>query len=258
MSSLWEVIAQIGIELHPDRVEYMAKKIMKVNTATDLMTTSFKQGLNVRYELLIQLKNSWENEPGISAKEISAALKSAAVTSHNSIKRQGLIELVWTGPSTDMVPVRHTEQVLKEVIDSAQNKIFVVSFVAYELPSIVSSLNKAIGRNVKIDILLEVSNEHGGRVSNDSIGIMKEMITSLNIYVWDQYKRNPSNQLLGAVHSKCILADRDLAFITSANLTKAAMDKNMELGVLIKGGRIPEKLDLHFEALKTTGIIKKV
>lgn len=253
MNDLWSIISQLGFELHPDRIEYMAKKISKISSPSELLNTTFRQGLNVNQQTLIQLKDAWENVPGISSKEISAALKSASVTASNSFVRQGSVELVWTGPETGLVPVRHTEQVLKEVIDLAENRIFIVSFVAYELPSIISSLQNSINRNVKIDMLLEISNEQGGRVNNDSIKIMRDVVPSANIYVWDQ----SNNSTLGAVHPKCVVSDGSHAFITSANLTRAAMERNMELGVYIKGGRVPERLAMHLEALITTGIITK-
>jgi phosphatidylserine/phosphatidylglycerophosphate/cardiolipin synthase-like enzyme len=51
------------------------------------------------------------------------------------------------------------------------------------------------------------------------------------------------------------VADGKLAFVTSANLTDAALEKNMEVGVLIKGGNIPNQLDRHLEALVTTRTI---
>lgn len=53
-------------------------------------------------------------------------------------------------------------------------------------------------------------------------------------------------------------ADGELAFITSANLTSAAMERNMELGVLVKGGELPFELQRHLEALISTKIIEKV
>ncbi|WCK55156.1 DISARM system phospholipase D-like protein DrmC [Aneurinibacillus sp. Ricciae_BoGa-3] len=251
MNDLWNIISQMGLELHPDRIEYMAKKVAKISSASELLNSSFRRGLNVNPQMLIQLKNAWEKEQGITPREISAALKSASVTASNSVARQGLVELVWTGPDTGLVPVRHTEQVLKEVIDMAVNRVFIVSFVAYELPSIISSLQKAINRNVKIDILLETSNEQGGRVNNDSIKIMRDVVPCANIYVWDQIK----NRTLGAVHPKCAVSDGYQAFITSANLTRAAMERNMELGVFIKGGKVPERLAMHLDALIRTGII---
>ncbi|MGM7724087.1 DISARM system phospholipase D-like protein DrmC [Metabacillus sp. Hm71] len=252
MNDLWSVISQLGFDLHPDRIEYMAKKISKISLPSELLNTTFKQGLNVNQQTLIQLKNAWEKEVDISSREISAALKSASVTASNSFVRQGSVEIVWTGPDTGLVPVRHTEQVLKEVIDLAEHRIFIVSFVAYELPSLVRSLQNAISRNVKIDMLLEISNEQGGRVNSDSIKIMKDVIPSADIYVWDK----SNNSSLGAVHPKCVVSDGHQAFITSANLTRAAMERNMELGVLIKGGSVPSRLGMHLESLITTGIIK--
>ena len=38
----------------------------------------------------------------------------------------------------------------------------------------------------------------------------------------------------GVLHAKAIIVDEELAFVTSANLTEAAMDRNIELGVLIR------------------------
>jgi len=52
----------------------------------------------------------------------------------------------------------------------------------------------------------------------------------------------------GVLHAKAVLADDEAVFITSANLTEAALDRNIELGVLIRdhalaltiGGLFPE------------------
>ena len=61
-----------------------------------------------------------------------------------------------------------------------------------------------------------------------------------------------------AVHAKCVVADRDMALVTSANLTGAAMDNNMELGLLVKGGGVPARLSDHLSALVTEMIIQKI
>jgi phosphatidylserine/phosphatidylglycerophosphate/cardiolipin synthase-like enzyme len=49
-----------------------------------------------------------------------------------------------------------------------------------------------------------------------------------------------------------------LVFITSANLTTAALERNMELGMLIRGGPVPDKLRQHLAALATTKVITEV
>ena len=60
------------------------------------------------------------------------------------------------------------------------------------------------------------------------------------------------------VHAKCAVADDCIAFITSANLTTAAMEKNVELGVLIRGGDLPVRLEQHLRSLVVSEILKKV
>ena len=57
--------------------------------------------------------------------------------------------------STGLVPTRHSEQVLLEVLESAKNKLFVVSFVTYNIESVIKSLEKTVARAVQVNILLE-------------------------------------------------------------------------------------------------------
>ncbi len=78
------------------------------------------------------------------------------------------------------------------------------------------------------------------------------------IYVWDSKAKSSKNTpLSAAVHAKCAVADGNLAFITSANLTSAALERNMELGVLLRGGIAPPRLRDHLKALVTTKEIQE-
>jgi phosphatidylserine/phosphatidylglycerophosphate/cardiolipin synthase-like enzyme len=46
-----------------------------------------------------------------------------------------------------------------------------------------------------------------------------------------------------------------VCFITSANLTGHAMEQNMEAGLLISGGHIPQTLEEHLRALVSMRIV---
>ena len=215
-------------------------------------------GPNTDQQLVNRLERAWREATEIGPRELAAALKSSTATSELAGSR-GSIGLVWTGPSTGLVPVRPTEQVLCEVIDSARYRLFLVSFVAYEVKSITRALRGAVGREVEVDVLLESSTAHGGSVSFDSVKAMKETVPSANVFVWKQDRADTgSGWAKRAVHSKCAVADGELAFITSANLSAAAMERNMELGVLISGGSLPDNLYRHLDVLVTTGIIETV
>jgi len=252
---LYEVIAELGLELHPDRIATIAAKIETLDSAEQFASSKSSFGPNADKELVGRFDQAWKNAKNISPRDLASALRGASATAIFRESR-GAVELVWTGPSTGQVPVRHTEQVLCEVIDYTRRRLFLVSFVAYEVDSIIKALRNAIGRQVQIGILLESSIDHGGRVSYDSISAMKKILPSIDIYVWASGKKCIPRQIAGAVHAKCAVADGELAFITSANLTAAAMERNMELGVLVKGGDLPFELHRHLEALISTKVIK--
>jgi phosphatidylserine/phosphatidylglycerophosphate/cardiolipin synthase-like enzyme len=147
------------------------------------------------------------------------------------------------------------EQALLQVIGTAKKALFVTSFVAYDVSTIVKALNDASTRSVNIFMLLESSQDYGGSISFDVIGKIRTLIPSAKLYAWCER----ANQFAdGRVHSKVAVADDDVCFITSANLTGHAMEQNMEAGVLISGGQIPRLLHDHLQALIDTKTVSPV
>lgn len=225
MNELWQVIAELGLELHPDRIAALSSKIESLGSVERFALAKPVLGPNADKSMIGRLEVAWRNAKQISPSELAAALRGASATAALQ-ERRGSVELVWTGPSTGMVPVRHTEQVLCEVIDSARNRLFIVSFVAYEVSLIIKALQDAVGRQVQVDMLLESSVDHGGKVTVNSVAMMKETIPSANVYVWrvgtgKETMASPT----GSVHAKCAVSDGKLAFITSANLSMAVMGR---------------------------------
>jgi phosphatidylserine/phosphatidylglycerophosphate/cardiolipin synthase-like enzyme len=262
MKDLLALIAELGFELHPDRISIVADKIETIGSVEHFTLIKSTLGPGVDKNLVSQFAEAWHSNAGqknktFSPREISMALRGASAAAIESEKR-GTTEIVWTGPSLGQVPVRHTEQVLCELINHAKRRLFIVSFVAYQINSVIKAMRDAIGRNVQIDLLLELSSDHGGRVSQDSIKLMRNIFPTINLYAWSQEKETSTGRLPGAVHAKCAVADGEMAFITSANLTNAAMEYNMELGVLVRGGDLPKELHRQLESLVVGRILDRI
>lgn len=66
---------------------------------------------------------------------------------------QQTTELVWMGPTTPFVSARRTEHALLQVINGAIQTLFITSFVAYDVSTIVNALNAASDRGVVIPML---------------------------------------------------------------------------------------------------------
>jgi cardiolipin synthase A/B len=127
-----------------------------------------------------------------------------------------------------------------------------VSFIAYDVPSVVAALNDAASRGVRIRILLEASTSHGGTLNYDPAATMRSRVPKAELFTW---KEKPEPFVDGKVHAKVAVGDGARAFITSANLTGHALEKNMEAGVLINGGLVPKILGDHLQGLIDARVI---
>ena len=60
----------------------------------------------------------------------------------------------------------------------------------------------------------------------------------------------------GVLHAKAVVADEQSVFITSANLTEAAFDRNIELGLLVRDRTLAETTVIHFRTLIEKGLLR--
>lgn len=161
-------------------------------------------------------------------------------------------EFVWTGPRSSKVNPRRSEQVLLDLIDGALERLWIVSYVTLAAGAIYESLNAAVDRSVDVKILLESSKRFGGQLDTDQVSQMRKWVPNAKYYRWlDQH----DEFLGGSVHAKVFVADRSRALLTSANLTGKAMDRNMEAGILVSGGRLPKIVSDHFDELTHEGFL---
>ena len=250
MKSVYEIIAKIASELPSDCIRMAAKSLASGTQCDDAVSL---WGGQLAHRKLIADFGAAARTAGLSSGEIAAALLSAATTAENFFA-ENAVDILWTGPTTTAVPVRRMEQSLCELIDSAREKVLIVSFVAYKAEKVYSAIRSAIERGVRVSFLTEASKEHGGSLEVDPADLLKKKFPEAEFYRWDNV--DPSHPAV--VHAKCAIADESRALVTSANLTGAAMDKNMELGLMISSRRISSRMAAHFAALVTEHVLKKV
>ncbi len=61
-----------------------------------------------------------------------------------------------------------------------------------------------------------------------------------------------------SLHAKCVVVDRRVAFVTSANFTEAAQTRNIEVGALIRCEQFAARLAGHFETLADVGLLNRL
>lgn len=253
MDELLDAIAALVSLVSPEKVQAIAARIRRTEAGKVASTLPGVVGTPAASTVVEQLAAAWQNTK-VGSDELASMLLAASHVYTKAASEQS-VELVWTGPTTPFVSARRTEQALLQVINSAEKSLFITSFVAYDVSTIVKALNVAAERGVTITMLLESSQDHGGSINIDVIGKMRGLVPTAQLYAWRDKTGNFSD---GRVHAKVAVADKTSCFITSANLTGYAMEKNMEAGVLISGGQIPRLLDDHLRSLVDTKTVSLV
>lgn len=187
--------------------------------------------------------------------EIGWSLEIAAALREKHIHEQ-TVEITWTGPSVNTFPIRRIDQVLYDLILEARRHILLITFAAARIERLKAALRDASKRGVRICLVLEFDDESEGQLSRSAIEAFAGSIEdTAEIYCWplDKRERNIYGRP-GKLHAKCAVID-EATLISSANLTDDAFNRNMELGVLIRGGDIPARIKRHIEELIQAGVL---
>lgn len=253
MDELLDAVTALVSLVSPEKVQAIAARIRLTEANRATSTLPSLVGTPVASSVVEQLATEWQNTK-VGSDELASMLLAASHVYTKAASEQS-VELVWTGPTTTFVAARRTEQALLQVINSAEETLFITSFVAYDVAAIVRALNLANERYVQISMLLELSQDQGGSITFDVFKRMKTLVPAATLYAWP----NKAEEFRGgSVHAKVAVADSKLCFITSANLTGSAMERNMEAGVLVAGGEVPLAMSEHLKALIVTNTICRV
>lgn len=171
--------------------------------------------------------------------------------------KRPFVDFVWSGPANGRFPVRRIDQMLYDLIASAQRRILLVTFAAHRIAHLCAHLSTAVRRGVELTLIIEREEDSEGQLSVDALRAFRELpLERTKILYWpiDKRERNAAGYP-GKLHAKCAVVD-DTAIVGSANFTDDAFNRNMELGVVLKEPNLVESLYSHFNELRQKGILR--
>jgi phosphatidylserine/phosphatidylglycerophosphate/cardiolipin synthase-like enzyme len=188
----------------------------------------------------------WKTSDDVPGAAIALAIE--AVLAVRAMTDAPTVEVVVTGPDSPNAPVRLTSEVVRQLIDRSTRRVMLVSYAAYQMANVIDALDRAASRGVQVQLVLESAAKLDG-------GGGAHAYASHQIFEWPIDRRNPPDAKL---HAKAVIVDSRDVLLTSANMTNAAYDKNIELGVLCRGGNVARQVQQHFDALIADGVLRKV
>jgi phosphatidylserine/phosphatidylglycerophosphate/cardiolipin synthase-like enzyme len=202
----------------------------------------------------------WQGQAaGVTAEAVVLALRTAS--NAEKVHREGQsVELVWTGPTAEAHSFRRTEQAILQVLDSARQRITLVSYAVYRIPNVCEALVRAARRGVQINMIVETPDKLEGENEYSTLRALGDDVAVCSaVYYWPKENRGQDDKgKVGILHVKCAVADGLWLFLSSANLTEYAFTINMELGVLVTGGKLPGQVQEHFDGLIQAGSLARI
>jgi cardiolipin synthase len=239
--------------MSPGHVRTLASLLAAARSAADAHRVVLGAVPNPIYrQHAAQILEIWEQNPECDGSMLALALQTG-LTLLEQEQGAEIVEPVATGPTSAYVALRHTRAVLLSLIEDAKRELLMTSYVTYPVPDLVRALQLAQERGVAVRLLLETIAGSGGALKVDGSFTFRSL-RGVEMYAWPVEQRSQGARL----HAKVAVADGEVAFVTSANLTGNALDENLEVGVLIRGGPCPRRLQDHFRALISAGIVRQL
>lgn len=229
-----------------DLVKAIADRLCSMDSDINIRKIHIDLGLNVDIIKVLDALLKC-----LSPKEL-ATLLSIGVAFQQK-EKENLFAFVWSGPTYEL-EARQTEQVILDIIDTAEKELLLVSFAAYKVPVLLEAIQNAICRGVRVRFILETEEDSDGRLNFDTVKTFSTL-HGVEVYHWPKEQREvyaPGKHPV--MHAKCVVTEKEF-LISSANLTENAITSNMELGVHVGDYKKSNLLINQFNSLISSKIL---
>lgn len=214
---------------------------------------SLRSTVGVADEAVVTALQEWQRL-GVSGRAGAAWLRSLEEAASGVVPAS----LVWTGPEAKGLHSRDTRQVYEEMIASAKRSILISSYAYFDGQKAFRLLAKRMDNSPELRATLLLNIERGQRSTTKSEDLVRRFADRFwksdwpgkarpSVY-YDPRSLEPDGPK-GVLHAKAVIADEEALFVTSANLTEAALDRNIEVGVLLRDRTIVLSALAHFRGL---------
>jgi len=198
---------------------------------------------------------------GISGPAAAAWLR----TVERAAARTRKPDLVWSGPEVPGLHARDTRRVYEELLGSAERSIWASTYAFFEGPKAFEVLARRMDATpaLHVTLLLNIQRKRGDSTASE------QLVRRFADHFWKTDWPGSSRPSVfydpraldqegpgGVLHAKAVVADDEAVFITSANLTEAAFDRNIELGVLIRDHALALTIGGFFRSLMDRDLLK--
>jgi len=167
-------------------------------------------------------------------------------------------DLVWSGPEVLGLHARDTRRVYEELLGGAERSVLASTYVFFDGPKAFEILARRMDERhgLSVTLLLNIQRKRGDTTAADQLVRRfadrfwnSEWPGSARPLVFYDPRALESEGPVGVRHAKAVVVDHEAVFVTSANLTEAALDRNIEMGLFVRDRPLAASVSSHFRGL---------
>ena len=173
-------------------------------------------------------------------------------------------DLVWSGPEVPGLHARDTRRVYEELLGSAERSVWASTYAFFDGPKAFEVLARRMDTTpgLQVTLLLNIQRRKGDTTAAEHL--VRRFADRFWGTDWPGSSRpavyyDPRSLELdgpaGVLHAKAVIVDDEVVFVTSANLTEAALDRNIEVGLLVRDRALAASVSSHFRGLIDRGLL---
>lgn len=211
---------------------------------------------------------------GMTPHQMAYTLKLLAEERRKAQVERDRVELVWSGLEGMGTSARSTSVVVRDLFRRAERSVVVAS---YGLDLGKSDHNDvrvfkplaecwSMRPELQVRLYVDIKRPMDNHESAESLRAAFQHYFWKNVWPWqptpevyfDERSLAPWGGNRASMHAKAVVIDDREVFITSANFTRAAQERNYEVGVLLANTQKAQELRLHFEGLVQSGKLTRL
>ena len=209
---------------------------------------------------------------GMTEAAVAYTLKLLAQEKQAYNNYQNNIELVWTIPDIQGIRSRDTALVVKEIFQEAKRQLLIATYVLDRPEKIRPIFSPLIQRmeedpELHVRIILNIQRPYQSHQSITTC--LREFAENFRHHLWlgnrlpevfyDARSFTEETEYTRfCLHAKFIVADCQKIFLTSANFTEAAHQRNIEAGLIFEDKAVANKIISQVDLLINEKILVKV
>jgi len=205
-------------------------------------------------------------DDGFGPPQLATFLRGLAEAAGASPKPSQLFDVVLSGPAVAGVPTADTAAVMHTLLTLAEREVLLVGYAVYNGRKLFEPLAaRMVERpDLRVTMCLDIPRPYGdARTSDDIVAAFARTFRERH-WPWPEVPElfyDPRSLETGtdkaSLHAKCVVVDRSIALVTSANFTDAAQWKNIEAGVEIRHRPTVDRLAHYFIGLIQLGNLRQ-